>query len=850
MISLYDILDSANGQLFGEPGAQIFSDFCFDSRLAADSTLFVALRTDMGDGHQYIQEAVERGATGVLCTRPPDFDTHGLSVILVKDTQIALMSWSHYVMGKMGVQVIGVAGTSARFVAVRAISAVLGSRYKVQESVGDTSGQIGRLTIPLTLAKLTPEHHFIVLDLGTTEIGEMADMVQTAHPQVGVITNIGFGYSDPFETPERQAQEYGLLLEYLSPSGLAVLNHDDDRVRAMASRTRAQVFTVGIENYGADLTANNLVLGMTRTGFDLRYGSQRFVGRLTSLLGKHQLTNALCALGVGLHFDIQMVDALRALAELHPLPGRMNPLNGVNGALLIDDSHSADPQNTQAALEWLQAVTESANRAVFMLGDMDGLGSFSQRGHRLVGQRAAEFVSLLVTEGSDASLAARAALDQGLSAQNVHVTYSLEDSVAKLRDQLTPNDVVLIKGGAGARLELITRELLADPKEAEQLARRSLLSQSEALLRPARPSWVEIDLDALAQNVRAIKKTIGDEVTLFATVKANAYGHGAVACARTALLNGADYLAVANIHEALELRDAGIEAPILIMSYVPVQQIRQAVRQNLTVTLYDLELARAYDRAAREAGGKLKAHIEIDTGMGRLGVLATEAIAFFRSLMNMNHVQVEGVFTHFSAADEDETYTEDQARLFRGVMMPLRAAGFSFQYVHSANSAGILRSSAYHFNAVRAGVALYGLSPSPQMPMPEAFRPVMTWKSVVAQVKTLPPGHNIGYGNTYRTRAAERIAVIPVGYADGFRRAPHQNGRVLIHGVAAPIVGRISMEKTVVSVDAIPDVAIGDEVVLIGRQADARISAEEVAAAWGTINYEVTCLALARQPRR
>lgn len=848
MINLYDLLDAANGQLFGEPNAQIFSGLSYDSRQAADSHLFVALKTDRGDGHAYMEEAVQRGATGLLCVRPPEFDTTGISVILVKDARAALMYWAHDVLGKLGTKVIGIAGGSGKTVAVEAISRVLSTRYTVLKSINRYANQ---LDLPLALADLTPAHQIAVLELETTQPGDMAQMVQAVRPEFGVIPHIGFGHTRRFDSPEQFTDECALLLEYLSPTGMAVLNYDDDRARELAARTRARTRTVGMEGFGADLVAYNIVADTTRTGFDLRTDDRRFVGKWTPLLGKHQLYSLLAAVALGMDFGISAEDALRSLTEMERLPGRMNPLPGINEALLIDDSYDAEPESTLAALDWLQTAAHEDHRAIFIMGDMDHLGRHSQRDHRIMGQRAAEFADLLVTHGPESAAAGRAAIEGGMEPSRVNMTHSVKDLVSYLQSRggLRAGDIVLVKGGALARMERVTRALLADhARDASVLERPSPLE--EPALAAARLSWVEIDLEALASNVRGIKALIGEHVTLFAVVKADAYGHGAVAVARTALMNGAEYLAVASINEAFELRDAGIDAPILVMSYTPPGAIRQAARQQITVTIYDLGLAYAYDRAAREAGLQLKAHVKVDTGMGRLGLLPQETIPAFRQLVGLGGLEIEGIYTHFSCADEDPEYTAEQVRVFESLLTPLRAGGINLRYVHAANSAGTLTSKANHFNAVRVGLALYGLSPSASARVPEDFEPVLSWKTVIAQVKTLPPGHPVGYGNTYRTHDHQQIAVIPIGYADGFRRAPNHWETVLVRGQVAPIVGRVSMEKTMIDVSHVPGVAIGDEVVLIGKQGDAVITANDIAQRWGTISYEVLCSALARVPRR
>lgn len=850
MISLYGILDAGQGQLFGEPGPRLFSDLCIDPLQATEACLYAALRTDGGDGHHGIAEAIARGAGGIIATRPPELDTAGLSVILVKDVLGALMAWAHAVIGKLGVQVIVVAGSAVRPVTVEAARAVLSTRHRV---VTDQTGGQGRISIPLTTAHLTPEDRFVIFNLDPAQPGEMSEMISAAQPHSAVIPQIGVGFSDRFGSPDAFAAELGLIFDYLSPGGAAVINYDDDRARALLSRTRSHPISIGIDGFGADLVAYNIVIGPTRTGFDLRFRDQRHLGRWTPLLGQHQLYAVLGALALGAHYEIPLPEALRVVAELDPLPGQMKPLPGKGGALLIDNSAGADPTTTLSALEWLNAAADPGQRKIFIFGDLDRLGEFSQRSHRLIGQKAAELSDLFITHGADAALAGRAALDHGMDPGAVAITYGVQDVLTRLEADsggLTDRDLILLNGSPAARVELITRALLADRADERLLPRGDRSDRHDSADRPIASSWVEIDLEALANNVRALKALIGPQVALFAVVKADAYGHGAVAAARVALLNGATYLAVASMAEALALRDAGINAPILVMSYTPTQAIRQAVRQQITVTVYDLELAREYDRLARENGGRLKVHIKIDTGMGRIGVLAGNAMPFFRHLLKLNHLEIEGIYTHYANADSDPAATAEQTRLFKSVLVPLKASGYQFKYIHAANSAATLTDKETHFNAVRCGLALYGLSPSPTAQVPSSFRPVMSWRTVIASVKVLPPGHPVGYGSTYRTSDEEKVAVIPVGYADGLRRAPQHQGYVLVHGQRAPIRGRVSMEKTVISVHHIPNVSIGDEVTLLGTQGNETISADEIAERWGTINYEVVCSVLARTPRK
>jgi alanine racemase len=526
----------------------------------------------------------------------------------------------------------------------------------------------------------------------------------------------------------------------------------------------------------------------------------------------------------------------------------MNPLIGVNDCLLIDDTYNANTQSTLGALEWMSAIREEQGRVIFVMGNMDG---GNRNGYRKVGQRAAHVADVLITQGMDAAQSARAALDQGMDQRHVHVTYSMQDTVNLLEQgyQISAEDILLLKGSMSSHLEDVARALLKDPADSIQLPRQGEQAAT-ARFEPLGPSWVEIDTDAIAGNVQKLKDMVGEDVTLMAVVKSNGYGHGAVRIARTALTNGADYLGVSTMQEALELREAGVDAPILTMNYTPTYLVRHAIQHDIALTLYDLGIARAYDRIARELNGSLRVHIKVDTGMGRLGAMPDETVTLFRHLIALRNLDVEGIYTHFSMADEDPEYTESQIDIFKEVYRPLQATtGIKFKYIHAANSAATLTTPEGYFSMVRCGLAVYGMHPSAGVQLPEGFRPALTWKTVISQVKTLPPGHPVGYGNSYITFGEERIAIIPVGYGDGFRRGPKNWGQVLVHGERVFVLGRVSMEKTALRIPDDMEVAIGDEVVLLGSQGDDTITAEEVAERLGTINYEVTCGILPRAPR-
>lgn len=848
MINLNDLIKAANGQLFGDAEAQIFSELVFNAAEARPSSLFVALRTAQGDTHHDMYEAVRNGAVGLLCQEPPEEALPGVTILMVRDTVDALMAWARHVLGRSGVRVVAVAGAASRSVAAHALAAVLSLRYRVHEGLLDIEGP---LALPMTVAHLPADAEYVVIKLAPTAAHQMRAMVEACSPSVVVITEMDDVVPTTFDTQAQYVQEHALLLQSLSPTDLVVLNFDNDQTRALAQHTRARVRTVGIDHFGADLLATNVIVGTERTGFDLRYDQQREVGRWCPVLGRQQLIAALAGLLVGLELGVDLRDGLKALSQLSPLPGRMRPLLGKGGLLLIDDSHHATLSSTLAALEWLSEARAEGRKAALVLGDLDDLGANSVYAHRAIGQRAAATVDYLVTLGSEAALASRSAVDQQMSQHHIRSCYTTQDAIAAvLSFELAPEDVVLVMGGKCSQMEQVVRGLLARAADTGLLVRQAGYTIPDTHRQELRTAWKEIDLDALARNVRVLKATVGDDVTLMAVVKADAYGHGAVQTARVALANGAGYLAVANILEALELRDAGVTAPILVLTHLPVSAVRLAIAQDITATVYDVDQAQQYDRAARASGGKLRVHVKIDTGMGRLGLLHNNALTAFRTLNSLRHLDIEGVYTHFATADEDAQFAQHQLGNFKQLVRLLRAGGFEIRYYHAANSPATLLDPEMHFNLVRTGIAMYGLEASRLAPMPAGIQPVMSWKTSVLQVKQLPAGHGVGYGRTYITRDVETIAVLPVGYADGLRRSPYTWKEVLIRGQRAPVIGRVSMEKCTVNVSHITGVSAGDEVVLLGRQGYDRITAEEVALWLGTINYEVTTTIQPRQARR
>lgn len=359
----------------------------------------------------------------------------------------------------------------------------------------------------------------------------------------------------------------------------------------------------------------------------------------------------------------------------------------------------------------------------------------------------------------------------------------------------------------------------------------------------------EINLDAISHNVKELRRITDHGARLMAVVKANAYGHGAIEVSKEAVASGVDFLGVARLQEAIELRHAGLNVPILIFGYTPPLDANQLVEYDLIQTVFSLQMAEQLSNALPSTSKPIRIHLKIDTGMGRLGFVhnslsdqhPNQIIQDIRRVHQLSHLQVEGIYTHFAASDAiDKSYTWLQFNRFMELIEELRKEGIEFIWHHAANSGAIIDLPQMHLDMVRAGISLYGLYPSKDVNHAKInLKPAMTLKSVIVQVKDVPAGFNISYSMTYKTKTPTRIATVAIGYADGYSRLLSSRGNMLVHGKIAPIVGRVCMDHTMIDVGNISNVSVGDEVVVFGKQGNAEIPVDDIAEQTGTINYEV-----------
>jgi alanine racemase len=364
------------------------------------------------------------------------------------------------------------------------------------------------------------------------------------------------------------------------------------------------------------------------------------------------------------------------------------------------------------------------------------------------------------------------------------------------------------------------------------------------------PTTATISLSALAHNLAQLRRCLSPGCDLLAVVKANAYGHGAVEVTRTLIQQGVSRVAVVSVDEGLALRQAGVNAPIIVLGPLFPELIPAMIAQQLTPVVSDAGVLPALADAAQDANLSYPVHVKVETGMGRLGLPPGEVPSLIESPYFKGPLQLEGLMTHLADTDGPSTeFTEQQLRIFRQVLRQLDQAGLTVPLIHAANSAAIVRYPHAHFSLVRPGIMLYGYHTLPDAVVAPTLKPVLTLTTTIAQVRVLPRGESVSYNCSFTAARPSRIAVLPIGYADGYPRRLSNRGTVLVQGRRVPIVGLICMDMMMVDITGVPHANVGEEVVLIGRQGDEAITADELAEQAGTIPYEILCGIGPRVPR-
>lgn len=829
--TLRQIAEWTNGELDETPsdGPLQIREVVTDSRGSLpEASLFVALVGDRFDGHDFVDDAVSKGAEAALVDRGRASDYPDCRLVFVDDTLEGLQHLAHSWRSRFELPVVGVTGSNGKTIVKEMLAGIFAQEKTVHRSPASYNSQVG---VPLTLLELEAEHRISVVEAGISRPGEMERLERMIRPTAGVLTNIGLAHAAGLETLETTAREKLKLFEGLGDGPLIhpaaseplepfVLPGDP------VSFGCAFATDVARATDDADYLVTEAERGDGGFEFFVEFPDGSRPRFHLHAAGEHNLLNAAASIAAAAEHGIS-VDALReGLAAYEASPLRLEMHTTPQGVTLINDAYSSDPTSARAALRTLQQYG-AGRRKIAILGDMLDLGERSEQAHReLGGVTARTGVDQLICYGDRARAIGTSAVHAGFDPDQIAYTEQIEELHDMLDRLLESEDVVLFKGSRSLELD----------------------RAAERLLESVAPTRLQIDLDAIRENYHALRRQIDDETQFMAVVKSFGYGNDSTRVSQTLAQEGVDRLAVAYPDEGIPLRDRGLQLPILVMNVLPAEADK-IVKYDLSALSYTRPVVEALaDHAARRDADPVPIHVKVETGMNRVGLPPEDAPEFARYVADRDGVRIAGIMTHFAAADipAEDDFTRRQLDRFRGVLEHLEADDIDPGVLHAANTAAAWRFPEAQFDMVRIGLGLYGLAPSdPVYEAAETTRPALRFTTQIVHIKEVEQGDTVGYGRSWRAPETRTIATVAAGYNDGLPRFMSNGGEVLIAGRRCPIVGDVCMDVSMVDVTDLDAPEVGDEVLIFGpasRGAEqSRVPVDEIARRGDTINYEILC---------
>lgn len=787
-------------------------DVATDSRgVLPEGALFVALRGPNFDGHQFLPQALEHGASIALVERADAASAKWPAVIVVDDTLRALQAFAAAWRAAFAGKVVGITGSNGKTIVKEMLAAILGRTMTVHRSPGSFNSQVG---VALSVLGITAEHEVAIIEAGISATGEMQRLQPMITPDIGVVTNIGTAHAAGLHDLQTTAREKLALFADLE--GPLVWHADDATLARIALPGRPISFGSGDE---ADYRIREIF--SKADGFEFVLGFPEGTSHRFSVAGPgiHNVRNAAAAVVVAAELGLAPTAIAEGLRQFEVTPMRMELHTSEGGVTLLNDAYSSDPVSAAAALHAL-VHHAAGHRTIAILGDMLDLGAASQSAHEQLGELVARLeIDHLVCVGGHARGIGRAAAEHGMPLSRIWDADRDEPLDTLLGQLVLPGDYVLFKGSRAVGLE----------------------RAAEGLLESVGPTRLYVDLDAIRQNFQAVRARTGHDTKIMAVVKSHGYGNDSTRIALTLVREGVDALAVAFPDEAIPLRQRGIDVPILVTN-VRAPEVDKIVKYGLTPLISTVEVLGALDREATRRGATVDVHVEVDTGMNRLGLSPEDTLEFVERVRAAPSLSFAGIMTHFAAADDpaEDAFTREQIARFDAVLAELGAHGGRPTTVHAANTAAAWRFPEARYDMVRLGLGLYGVNPSEDVARESlGTRPALRFVTEVLAVKTVQAGDTVGYSRTWKADGVRRIATIAVGYNDGFPRFMSNGGEVLVRGKRCPVVGNVCMDVCMVDVTGVRGVRAGDEVVLFGEQRGVYLGPEELASRGGTINYEI-----------
>lgn len=800
------------GQLHGDPAAAPIRAVAIDSRRVQAGDAFFALAGRSRDGHSFVDAAIASGANLVVVRRgwcPTQASGSAERArIEVDDPLEALQILATWYRRQHIRQVVAITGSNGKTIVKDALTALLAQHYRVAASPGSWNSQVG---VPLAVLSAPAGTELGVFEAGVSAPGEMARIARILAPDFGVLVNVGLAHLGSFGSREVTAREKMLLFRALPPAGWLIAPTDPLIEAIPLPCRRLQAGQGAPRLLGQKPHGSGLLLSLDFGGEPVRLPVRTRSAPLVEDL--------LIAMTAALQLGVGVDEIVAVLQDYSFGPTRMETWRTPDGITIVNDSASDDPISVQVALETVSASADPGRR-LFVFGGMGELGASEAHEHALIGQLAAErgFSHLLLLPHAANAHTASAWRATQPQAPVIELADG-SDLGAAMRRLVQPGDTVLLKGAA-------------------QLG---LASAAAAIWESMAPRRFLVDLNAVRNNMARFRSLCGPGVAILAVLKAWAYGTELARLALALQESGVNWIGVSAADEGAALRRAGVHLPVLVM-LMDSDEIDKAVRWRLTPVVYSLACAQRLVASLRAMDGTLDVHLEIDSGMGRVGVSPEEALGVARLLRGSGAVRLSGVMTHLASADDPaaDGHTREQLARFEAAVARLRADSDEPLVVHAAATSGAVRFSNARCDMVRLGLGLYGLYPSPAVASAIELELAVAFLSRLVQVSTLRRGQRVGYGGTYVVTAEQqRIGIVAAGYNDGVPWSFANRGEVMIQGKKVQVLGRVSMDSMAVDLSSLADAGVGDEVLIFGAHEGQVLRPEEAAERAGTIPYDL-----------
>ena len=792
----------------------------FDSRkiFYPATSLFIALKGPRRNGHSFLPELYKKGVRNfIVCEEIKKEDFPGSNILYVKDGLKALQQLAAFHRKQFDLPVIGITGSNGKTIVKEWLYQLLNENFNIVRSPKSYNSQIG---VPLSVWEMNNQHTLGIFEAGISQPGEMDKLNEIIRPVIGILTNIGEAHSEGFDSIDQKVKEKIKLFEnaelviYCSDDWVAdkaiVLKHE--LAFHKTGKYPFKIFSWGKINK-SDLQILEINKTLTGTEIIAEFKNADTAIRIP-FTDDASIQNAITCWCVMLHLGVKQSVIAKRMKQLQPVNMRLELKKGINHCTVINDSYSADLNSLHIALDFLNQMSSVDKRTV-ILSDFFQTGMNDEELYeRIAADLSQHKIDRVVGIGLNIS--------KYLKFQNNSTTNpiksvfypSTEDFVSRFRFSDFKDETVLVKGARIFCFEQIIQLLELKIHQTE----------------------LEINLNAVAHNLQQYQKLLQPNTKMMVMVKAFAYGSGGAEIANTLQYHKVDYLGVAYADEGMELRKAGIKLPVMVMN-AETETFEALLSNQLEPVVFSFAMLKSLDSFLKREGIKnYPVHVEIETGMNRLGFAANEIENLCRELRNTSSFRIQSVFTHLAASEDpmQDEFTNRQFDLFTQVSLLIeKELGYNFLR-HIANSAAILRHPHMQLEMVRLGIGLYGVDSAVSGQLD--LEPVATLKSTVAQIRHLKAGETVGYNRKGVIEKDSMIATVSIGYADGFsRRLGNGVGKIWVRGQLAPVVGTVCMDMTMIDVTAIPGIKQGDEVIIFGKE----IPIQDLANWAGTIPYEI-----------